>query len=186
MTVRGAIIVAGKRVPRIDRRPAHTLRGHKRGLRDPSPALLANRHIRPHPPAARSTPGAHTAAPILVSGDTVLNEKSAAPVFGNQHAIAQRSLPVLPVRPVQPAPTHPSPSAHAQRSLPVLPVRPVQPAPTHPSPSAHEFRLLLNELAKSELRRMAWPFSHPAVSLEPGRTRAPSAGRRVIRTHPQP
>src|SRR5215472_18474938 len=29
----------------------------------------------------------------------------------------------------------------------VLPVRPVQPAPTHPSPSARQFRLLLNDLA---------------------------------------
>src|SRR6266567_1027723 len=44
--------------------------------------------------------------------------------------------------------------AIAQRSLPVLPVRPVQPAPTDPSPSAREFRLLLNELAAAELRRM--------------------------------
>jgi hypothetical protein len=36
----------------------------------------------------------------------------------------------------------------------VLPVRPVQPAPTHPSPSARQFRLLLNDLATSALRRM--------------------------------
>jgi hypothetical protein len=33
--------------------------------------------------------------------------------------------------------------------------------PTHPSPSAHEFRLLLNGLATSALRRMVWPFRIP-------------------------
>src|SRR5262249_22499408 len=75
------------------------------------------------------------------SGDTVETKRAAHRFYGNQDAIAQQSSPVLvptvrTVTPLSPPPRH------------------LQAKTTHPSPSACKFRLRLNGLATSELRRM--------------------------------
>jgi hypothetical protein len=87
--------------------------------------------------------GRLTATPILVLEPVkrVKRKARSAPVCGNQDAIAQRSSLGLAFnranrRTVEPA------AAHLQAKT------------THPSPSAREFRLLINELAVSALRRM--------------------------------
>jgi hypothetical protein len=102
------------------------------------------------------TIGTHTAAP------RGRNEKSGAPVFGNQDAIAQRSSPEL-----------------ASNRATVKPLRRLPPRQLHevqtvqPSPSAHEFRLLLNGLPTSALRRM--------FCSEEGACVRPCASMRIVR-----
>ena len=64
----------------------------------------------------------------------------------------------------------------------VLPVRPVQPAPTHPSPSARQFRLLLNDLANicaetDVLQRGRCVRARTSGSLERQRHRASATSR---------
>ena len=65
--------------------------------------------------------------------------------------------------------SNPSPTLFALRSCNRYTLEPaaadtcIRCKPTHPSPSAREFRLLLNGLARSELRRIVWPKlgTHP-------------------------
>ena len=76
MKVRGAIIVAVKRVPRIDRRPAHTLQ-RSQARSQGSVASTVGKPSHPFP-SARGTidTGRHTAAPIK-SGDPVETKRAA-------------------------------------------------------------------------------------------------------------
>jgi hypothetical protein len=62
-----------------------------------------------------------------------------------------------------------------------LPLRPVQPAPTHPSPSACQFRISFKGLPTSELRRMF--CSDESACVRSGDERLPVLAAELVAHH---
>jgi hypothetical protein len=117
-----------------------------------------------HPPGRMLTPSLFGQAGTTIAPRSDSTESSGAfwpMVFGNQDVIAQRSAPGL---------VSTRANRHTVEHVAAAPAA----KPMHPSPSARQFRLLLNGLAPSQLRRMFCSDERACVRF--GSWRIPRAG----------